>query len=228
MYTIATPTGVVHNPPRGRCWTATEPEFIRLLNDNRIHFPNDGNGRPRSKKFKFEETGLVPMTLWLASDVGDNQTAKREILALFPDDNDPFGTPKPERLIETIIHIATKPGDLVLDSFLGSGTTAAVAHKMGRRYIGVEMGQHAVTHCAPRLKKVIEGEQGGISQSTGWSGGGGFTSTAWVRRCSTKKVTSGKTSVSRSSRLTSGSAKLTCPGSRNVEPLCSASMTAAP
>ncbi|MCB5173760.1 site-specific DNA-methyltransferase [Microvirga sp. SM9] len=85
-----------------------------------------------------------------------------------------FGTPKPERLIERILHIATNPGDLVLDSFLGSGTTAAVAHKMGRRYIGIEMGDHAVTHCAPRLNKVIEGEQGGISQSVGWKGGGGF------------------------------------------------------
>ncbi len=173
MYAITTPTGVVHQPPRGRCWTATEPEYIRLLNDNRIYFPNDGNGRPRSKKFKFEETGLVPMTLWLASEVEDNQTAKREILALFSD-NDPFGTPKPEKLVETIIHVATKPGDLVLDSFLGSGTTAAVAQKMARRYIGIEMGDHALTHCAPRLKKVIDGEQGGISEAVGWRGGGGF------------------------------------------------------
>ena len=85
-----------------------------------------------------------------------------------------FETPKPERLIQRIVHIATKPGDLVLDSFLGSGTAAAVAHKMGRRWIGVEMGEHAVTHCVPRLNKVIEGEQGGISKSVGWQGGGGF------------------------------------------------------
>ena len=85
-----------------------------------------------------------------------------------------FGTPKPERLIQRILHIATNPGDLVLDSFLGSGTTAAVAHKMGRRWIGIEMGGHAVTHCAPRLTKVIAGEQGGISAAVGWRGGGGF------------------------------------------------------
>ena len=85
-----------------------------------------------------------------------------------------FETPKPERLIERIIHIATNPGDLVLDFFLGSGTTAAVAHKMGRRYIGIEMGDHAVTHCVPRLRKVIAGEQGGISTSVGWQGGGGY------------------------------------------------------
>lgn len=88
--------------------------------------------------------------------------------------NELFDTPKPERLIQRILHIATNPGDLVLDSFLGSGTTAAVAHKMGRRWIGVEMGDHARTHCALRLKKVIEGEQGGISKDTGWQGGGGF------------------------------------------------------
>ena len=85
-----------------------------------------------------------------------------------------FLTPKPERLMQRIIHIATNRGDFVLDSFLGSGTTAAVAHKMGRRYIGIEMGDHAVTHCAPRLQKVIEGEQGGISESVDWKGGGGF------------------------------------------------------
>jgi adenine-specific DNA-methyltransferase len=173
MYPIKGPTGVVHQPPRGRCWTATEPEYLRLLSENRIYFPNDGAGKPRSKKFKFEETGLVPMTIWYASEVGDNQMAKREVMALFSDD-DPFGTPKPERLIENIIHIATDHGDLVLDSFLGSGTTAAVAHKMGRRYIGIEMGEHAVTHCAPRLQKVIDGEQGGISESVGWKGGGGY------------------------------------------------------
>ena len=91
---------------------------------------------------------------------------------LFPDD--PFTTPKPERLIQRILHIATNPGDLVLDSFLGSGTTAAVAHKMGRRWIGIEMGEHAATHCLPRLQKVIEGEQGGISQAVDWQGGGGL------------------------------------------------------
>jgi len=93
--------------------------------------------------------------------------------SLFPGDAS-FETPKPEGLLERVLRIATNPGDLVLDSFLGSGTTAAVAHKMGRRYIGVEMGEHAVTHCAPRLKKVIDGEQGGISASVGWQGGGGF------------------------------------------------------
>ena len=174
MYTIVSPTGVQLDPPKGRCWGATEPEFIRLRDvEKRVYFPNDGNGRPRIKKFQSEETGLVPMTWWDAANFGDNQQAKKENLELLRND-EAFGTPKPEKLLEKIIHIATNPGDLVLDSFLGSGTTAAVAHKMGRRYIGIEMGDHAVTHCAPRLKQVIDGERGGISEGVGWKGGGGF------------------------------------------------------
>jgi adenine-specific DNA-methyltransferase len=96
----------------------------------------------------------------------------KEMLALFGDE--PFSTPKPEKLVHTILHIATNPGDLVLDSFLGSGTTMAVAHKMGRRWIGIEMGEHARTHCLPRLEKVVAGEAGGISAAVNWSGGGGF------------------------------------------------------
>jgi len=93
--------------------------------------------------------------------------------ALFPSEAS-FDTPKPERLVERMLQIATNEGDLVLDSFLGSGTTAAVAEKMGRRYIGIEMGGHAETHCQPRLRKVVDGEQGGISDAVNWKGGGGF------------------------------------------------------
>ena len=115
----------------------------------------------------------MPWTWWPHTEVGHTDESKKECNQLFGADVS-FGTPKPERLIQQILHIATNPGDLVLNSFLGSGTTAAVAHKMGRRYIGIEMGEHAVTHCAPRLRKVIEGEQGGISESVGWAGGGGF------------------------------------------------------
>jgi adenine-specific DNA-methyltransferase len=111
-------------------------------------------------------------TVWLESEVGNNHEAREEVKSINP--QKAFTTPKPERLIQRILHIATNPGDLVLDSFLGSGTTAAVAAKMGRRFIGVEMGDHAVTHCAPRLQKVIDGEQGGISESVGWTGGSGF------------------------------------------------------
>ncbi|MYK59776.1 MAG: site-specific DNA-methyltransferase, partial [Rhodospirillaceae bacterium] len=101
------------------------------------------------------------------------QHGSYESMALFGL-KDKFAFPKPEGLIHTIFECCTNPGDLVLDSFLGSGTTAAVAHKMGRQYIGIEMGDHAVSHCAPRLNKVIAGEQGGISKSAGWQGGGGF------------------------------------------------------
>ena len=90
-------------------------------------------------------------------------------------DIDPFSTPKPESLIQRIVHIATNPGDLVLDSFAGSGTTGAVAHKMGRRWIMVELGEHCHTHIVPRLKKVIDGnDPGGITKAVGWQGGGGF------------------------------------------------------
>jgi len=92
---------------------------------------------------------------------------------LFPGDTC-FTTPKPEGLLERVLLIATEANELVLDSFVGSGTTAAVAHKMGRRYIGIEMGDHAVTHCVPRMKKVVDGEQGGISKAVNWQGGGGF------------------------------------------------------
>jgi adenine-specific DNA-methyltransferase len=144
------------------------------VKQNNIWFGKKGNGVPRIKTFLNEDlAGLVPETLWLAKEVGTNDLAKKEIVKLFPDDV-VFETPKPEALISRVLHIATNPGDLVLDSFLGSGTTAAVAHKMGRRYIGIDMGEHAVTYCAPRLKKVIEGEQGGISESVNWQGGGGF------------------------------------------------------
>jgi adenine-specific DNA-methyltransferase len=128
---------------------------------------------PYFRIFADTNKGRPPETIWAFSEVGSNRTSKAEIKRLFPDEV-PFSTPKPESLIERIVSIATNPGDYVLDSFLGSGTTAAVAHKMGRRYIGVEMGEQAKTHCAVRLKKVIEGEQGGISEAAGWKGGGGF------------------------------------------------------
>ncbi len=126
------------------------------------------------KKYLHEmKSGLTPNTWWSYNEVGGNKQASSDLKALFPD-QEVFGTPKPVSLIERLLTLSTNPGDLALDSFLGSGTTAAVAHKMNRRYIGIEMGDHAVTHCVPRLKKVIDGEQGGISASVGWQGGGGF------------------------------------------------------
>jgi adenine-specific DNA-methyltransferase len=174
MYKIITPTGIALEPPKGRCWAATEDVFKKFLVDRRVYFPKNGNGRPRIKTYMGEQKGLVPNSIFLASEAGDNQQAKKEMLALFPDD-DVFATPKPEKLLQLILSIATNPGDLVLDSFAGSGTTGAVAHKMGRRWIMVELGEHCHTHIIPRLKKVIDGEDpGGITKAVNWKGGGGF------------------------------------------------------
>ena len=172
MYPIVSPSGKIHTPSTGRCWGATEKKFQELLEEGRVYFGKDGSSQPIIKKYSFEDDGLVPMTFFSSEVFGDTTQSKREILALF-EEEDPFSTPKPERLIQRILHIASNPGDVVLDSFLGSGTTAAVAHKMGRAYIGIEMGDHAQTHCAARLHKVIAGEAGGISKDVGWSGGGG-------------------------------------------------------
>lgn len=175
LYPIITPSGREIYPPSGRCWLFSKERLQEMLNDNRIWFGKDGNNSPRLKRFLSEvKDGMTPMSLWMRDECGDNQEAKREIKTLFFDEKNPFDTPKPERLIQRIITLATNSGDLVLDSFLGSGTTAAVAHKMGRRYIGIEMGNHAVTHCVPRLKAVVDGEQGGISKAVNWQGGGGF------------------------------------------------------
>jgi adenine-specific DNA-methyltransferase len=173
-YEITCPSGrVISGPPNGMYWRVSKERLLEMNANGRIWWGKDGNNTPRIKRFLSEvKQGIVPQTMWMNTDVGNTQEAKKEVVALFGSEN--FMTPKPERLLQRVIHIATNPGDLVLDSFLGSGTTAAVVHKMGRRYIGIEMGDHAVTHCVPRLKKVIEGEQGGISKSVGWQGGGGF------------------------------------------------------
>ena len=174
MYEITAPNGKVHTPPPGNCWKVIEPEFKKALSDGRVTFGKDGTGVPRRKQFLSEAKGLVPWTWWPQDEVGHTGESKDEVNALFGS-HISFDTPKPERLIERIIHIATNTGDVVLDSFLGSGTTAAVAHKMGRRYIGIEMGGHAYTHCKVRLDKVIAGEdQGGITKAQNWQGGGGY------------------------------------------------------
>jgi adenine-specific DNA-methyltransferase len=174
MYVIETPAGERYEPPPGRCWGNVEAEYKKLREGNRLWFGKDGNSRPRVKNYLSEHEGVRAWSWWSNADVGHNQEAKKEIHGLFGADN-AFDTPKPERLLQRIISLATSPGDLVLDSFLGSGTTAAVAHKMGRRYIGIEMGEHALTHCVPRLEKVVAGEQGGISATANWKGGGGFS-----------------------------------------------------
>lgn len=173
MYKITTPAKVEYEPPPGRCWVNTEDVYNQLRTDNRMWFGKDERARPRVKLFLSESEGIRSWTWWPHQEVGHNQEAKKEIIALFGADT-AFETPKPERLMARMIEVATSPNDIVCDPFLGSGTTAAVAHKMGRRYIGIEMGDHAVTHCVPRLKRVIEGEQGGISPTVNWKGGGGF------------------------------------------------------
>jgi adenine-specific DNA-methyltransferase len=173
MYEITAPNGRVHVPPPGNCWKVIRSEYDKLIKDNRVYFGQNGQGVPRRKEFLSNAKGLVPWSWWPHEECGHTGEAKQEVNELFGADVS-FGTPKPERLIQRILHIATNPDDLILDSFLGSGTTAAVAHKMGRRYIGIEMGEHALTHCIPRLSKVVEGEQGGISEAVGWKGGGGF------------------------------------------------------
>ncbi|TGK15725.1 site-specific DNA-methyltransferase [Leptospira fluminis] len=174
MYEVITPTGVSHFPPEGRCWSTIESEFLRLKSEGRIWFGKDGNGQPNIIRYLSEVEGLVPWTWWESNEVGHTDEAKKEIHYLFGK-VDAFDTPKPERLLERVIQIASNVGDLVLDSFAGSGTTGAVAHKMGRRWIMVELGEHCHTHIIPRLKKVIDGEdQGGISKTIDWKGGGGF------------------------------------------------------
>lgn len=174
MYQIVTPSGKVVLPPEGRCWRHLEDVYMQLLKEGRLWFGSDGSGVPRKKTYLSESEGIAPWTWWTNKEVGHNQEAKKEIIALFGAQN-AFDTPKPERLIERIIHIASNPGDLVLDSFLGSGTTAAVAQKMGRRWIGVEMGNHAYTHCKVRMDKVIAGDDaGGITKAQNWQGGSGY------------------------------------------------------
>ena len=174
IYPVTIPSGRVLMPPPGTSWRFSKDRFAQLIEDNRIYFGESGNNVPRYKRFLSEvQQGLVPITLWFREEVGDNQEAKQEIKKLFSDD--PFSTPKPERLLKRILEIASVPGEWVLDSFLGSGTTSAVAHKMGRKHIGIEFGNHANTHCLPRLKKVIDGNDGlALSRSFDWKGGGGF------------------------------------------------------
>lgn len=174
VYPIVTPSGRVVVPPEEFSWRYSESRLQELINDNRIYFGENGDNVPRIKRFLSEvKEGVVALSLWLRTEVGDTQEAKKEVKGI--NSKDVFSTPKPERLIERVLTLASNEGDLVLDSFLGSGTTAAVAHKMGRRYIGIELGDHAYTHCVPRLKKVIDGtDKGGITASTGWAGGGGF------------------------------------------------------
>ena len=173
-YPIKTPSGRIVNPPAGYCWRFSKEKFEELVADNRIWFGRNGDNVPAVKRFLSDvKQGMTPMTIWKYTEVGHNQDAKKEVKVF--NSQSVFATPKPERLIERVLTLGSNPGDLVLDSFLGSGTTAAVAQKMGRRYIGIELGNHAYTHCVPRLKMVTDGtDQGGISKAQKWEGGSGF------------------------------------------------------
>jgi adenine-specific DNA-methyltransferase len=174
MYEIVNPnTGESYYPPEGRHWRFTKEKYEEAFAEGRIVFGKTGKGKPQYKRYKFEaeERGTNPFTIW--DDVGTATEATKDLMKLF-ESKQVFSTPKPERLLERIIHISTKPNDIVLDFFLGSGTTAAVAHKMGRQYIGIEQMDYIETIPIERLKKVIAGEQGGVSKAVNWLGGGDF------------------------------------------------------
>ena len=175
MYEIQTPSGRKVSPPKGSHWRMVETKFWEMVEEGRIVFGEKGENNPAVKLFLEEvQSGLVTRSWWPHTEVGHSQEAKRELQALFPGEL-PFDTPKPERLIERIITIASNPNDIVLDSFAGSGTTGAVAQKMRRKWIMVELGEHCDTVVKPRLEKVISGEdQGGVSGNHAWKGGGGF------------------------------------------------------
>ncbi len=162
------------NPPKGRCWRYSQSSLELMIVENRIYFGKDGTGAPQVKRYLKEvKDGITPLSIWLRTEAGDNQEAKNETYA-FENENT-FETPKPERLIERIINIGSNSGDIVLDFFAGSGTTSAVANKMGRQFITTEQMDYIENVTIERLKKVVAGEQGGISKSVNWQGGGSFT-----------------------------------------------------
>ena len=168
IYDITAPDGTIIT----NGWVRSKKRFEEDLANGAIRITKKNDGKWSVQFKQYMGKGKKPRSLLV--DVAINSDAKQEMLKLFGDDK-AFPYPKPEKLICYILNLFTNPGDLVLDSFLGSGTTAAVAHKMGRRWIGVEMGDHVYTHCLPRLKKVINGEDaGGVTKSTGWLCGGGF------------------------------------------------------
>jgi adenine-specific DNA-methyltransferase len=160
FYTVTTPTGVRHEPPPGRCWTYTAERLAELDSDGRVYWPRNGDGKPRLKRYQTEVTGLAPFTIWSADEVGDTGSAKRALLSEFPHIQ-AFDTPKPVGLLERIIGVATDPGDLVLDYYLGSGTTAVAAQRLGRRWVGVERSARTVEEFAlPRIRNAWEARPG--------------------------------------------------------------------
>lgn len=172
-YPIETPGGNIVNPPKSRCWRTSKERFEQLVKEDRVWFGEDGNNVPRLKRFLSDvKQGITPVSIWTHNEVSHNQEARKEITSLL--DEEDFATPKPEKLLHRIIHLGTNENDIVLDFFMGSATTQAVAHKMGRQYIGIEQMDYIETVSVPRLQKVIAGEQGGISEDVNWQGGGSF------------------------------------------------------
>ena len=176
IYPVTLPSGRVVMPSKSRSWGISKERFQELVEDNRIWFGANRDAMPRLKRFLSDvKKGVVPKTIWFRDEVGDNSEGKKEIKKLIDIDSSVFTTPKPERLLMRIIQIATNEGDWVLDAFLGSGTTCAVAHKLNRKWIGLENGSQLDDICVPRLKKVVDGkDDGGISKNVNWQGGGGF------------------------------------------------------
>ena len=182
FYPIISPTGKITNPPKGRCWIYNENKMLEEIANNNIWFGAKGNNVPRLKKFLSDsKIGIVPETLWSANFAGTTKDAKQELLTLNIYDKDIFDTPKPEKLLYRIMQIATDKNDLVLDCFLGSGTTAAVAHKYGRNYIGIDFDERTFKYAYERLKKVCQGESGGISNEIGWTGGDNCLTCKWYK-----------------------------------------------
>ena len=162
FYELVSPNGKKHNPPKGRCWVYNKEKMNDLIKDGRIWFGLEGNGVPRLKKFLSEsEIKITPDTLWLGSDVGTNKEAKKHLIKLFPD-KEVFDTPKPERLVKRIFDIATNENDLILDAYVGAGSTIAVAHKMKRQYIGIDKGEHIIDYVVERQRLVLKGKSLGI------------------------------------------------------------------
>lgn len=184
QYKITNPnTGDVYIPPKGRHWRTTKENYERLLADNRIRFGANGTSKPQLKAYysevKMAGKGKASSSIWTIQpnsitwrETNTNTSATKHQQELFGEEV--FTNPKPEELIKRVLELSTNEGDIVLDFFMGSGTTAAVAHKMNRQYIGIEQMDYIETVAVERLKKVIDGEQGGISQDVAWSGGGSF------------------------------------------------------
>ncbi|WP_377291534.1 site-specific DNA-methyltransferase [Rhizobium sp. SG2393] len=175
QFPIIGPTGKSFLPPKGRYWRCNQSQYENWLNDGRITFGLKGTGRPMLKKYLREmDEGLKLSSWWPHNENGSNKEASIHLKSIISEGN-VFQTPKPEKLLKNIIQVSTSAGDMILDSFAGSGTSASAAHKLNRKWIAIEMGEHARNHIAPRIEKVIENsDDGGVTSEVNWSGGGGF------------------------------------------------------